>query len=81
MKKKKIEHGTEVVEWVPGKFKGTLDSLLHTMRPPTRSQHTNFRGVRRKVFNVVVFVETATRANCHFPRLHGYLLRTEQCRG
>ena len=60
--KKKIEHGTEVVERVRGKLKGTLDSHLPTMRPPTRSQHTNFRGVRRVDFNVVVFTETATRA-------------------
>ena len=60
--KKKVEHGTEVVERVPGKLKGTLDSPLPTMRPPTRSQHTNFRGVRRIDFNVVVFTETATRA-------------------
>ena len=58
----KNEHGTEVVERVPGKLKGTLDSHLPTMRPPTRSQHTNFRGVRRVDFNVVVFRETATRA-------------------
>ena len=46
---------------MPGKLQGTLDSPLPTMRPLTRSQHTNFRGVRRIDFNVVVFTETATR--------------------
>ena len=44
------------------KLKGTLDSPLPTMRPLTRSHHTNFIGVRRIDFKVVVFTETATRA-------------------
>ena len=64
--KKKVEHGTEVVERVPGKMKGTLDSPLPTMRPPTRSHHTNFIGVRRIDFNVVLFTETVDESNCHF---------------
>ena len=72
---KKIEHGKEVVEWVPGKLKVTLHSTLPTVRPPTRRQHTNFRGVRRIDFNVDVFTETATRTTVT------YFLSTEPCRG